>query len=407
MIEQNIKKLGELCDFVRGPFGGSLKKNCFKEDGYAVYEQQHAIYNQFDEIRYFIDEDKFEEMKRFELKSGDLIMSCSGTMGKVAIVPDGVKQGIINQALLKLTPNLNLDVEYLRYWMQGPSFTEGLEKHTVGAAIKNVASVKILKTIELPAPTLTEQKQIVAILDKAFAAIDQAKANIEKNIQNAKELFQSKLNEIFSQKGDGWEEVMLKDIIDVKHGFAFKSKFFRPEGDFVLLTPGNYYEEGGYRDRGEKQKYYVGEIPEGYILEKDDLLVAMTEQAAGLLGSPLLVPESGKFLHNQRLGLVKIKDRVNLSTRFLYHVFNKKKFRKEIHHTGTGLKVRHTSPTKISEIEVSVHYDSDIQNKVIDTLIHLEKSSNEMILKYRSKIQSLNELKKSILQKAFAGELTA
>ena len=89
------KKLGEVCDFVRGPFGGSLTKSIFKKDGYAVYEQQHAIYNQFDNSRYFIDEKKFKEMERFELKSGDLIMSCSGTMGKIAIAPKNIKKGII------------------------------------------------------------------------------------------------------------------------------------------------------------------------------------------------------------------------------------------------------------------------------------------------------------------------
>jgi hypothetical protein len=86
------KKLGDVCGFVRGPFGGSLKKNIFKADGYAVYEQQHAIYDQFEDIRYFIDENKFNEMRRFELKSGDLIMSCSGTMGKIAIVPENIKK---------------------------------------------------------------------------------------------------------------------------------------------------------------------------------------------------------------------------------------------------------------------------------------------------------------------------
>ena len=62
------EKLGDVCEFVRGPFGGSLKKNIFKEDGFAVYEQQHAIYDQFNKIRYFIDEVKFNEMKRFEFQ---------------------------------------------------------------------------------------------------------------------------------------------------------------------------------------------------------------------------------------------------------------------------------------------------------------------------------------------------
>jgi type I restriction enzyme S subunit len=94
-------KMGDVCNFVRGSFGGSLKKSIFVADGYAVYEQQHAIYDQFDEIRYFVDAEKFSEMRRFELLPNDLIMSCSGTMGRVAIVPERIKTGIINQALLK------------------------------------------------------------------------------------------------------------------------------------------------------------------------------------------------------------------------------------------------------------------------------------------------------------------
>jgi type I restriction enzyme S subunit len=111
-------------------------------------------------------------------------------------------------------------------------------------------------------------------------------------------------------------------LCDIKHGFAFKSEFFTDNGDYILLTPGNFYETGGYRDRGEKQKYYSGEIPDGFLLSEGDMLVAMTEQAAGLLGSPILIPESGKFLHNQRLGLVTKKAGVPWTNEFFFHVFN-------------------------------------------------------------------------------------
>jgi type I restriction enzyme M protein len=99
-----ILTLDEVCNFVRGPFGGSLKKEIFKSSGYLVYEQFHAINNDFTFGRYYIDEAKFNEMKRFEVFPNDILISCSGTMGKIAIVPDGNIKGIINQALLKLTP---------------------------------------------------------------------------------------------------------------------------------------------------------------------------------------------------------------------------------------------------------------------------------------------------------------
>ena len=190
--------LGELCQFIRGPFGGSLKKNCFVESGYAVYEQQHAIYDQFEDIRYFIDETKFEEMKRFQLLPGDLIMSCSGTMGKVAVVPKNIQVGIINQALLKLTPSDALDVEYLRIWMTSNSFQLSLAEHTVGAAIKNVASVKILKQIKMPIPPIEEQKKIIAINHNFKESIESLISNYQTKLASLDELKKSILQKAFA-----------------------------------------------------------------------------------------------------------------------------------------------------------------------------------------------------------------
>lgn len=245
-----IKKFGKVCDFVRGPFGGSLKKSIFKPSGYAVYEQQHAIYNQFDSVRYFIDKDKYEEMRRFELKSGDLIMSCSGTMGKVAIVPENHKKGIINQALLKISSHKEVFNEFLKLWMVSTNFQIALAKRTKGAAIKNVASVKLLKEIEIPIPPLPEQKRIVAILDKAFTAIDKAKANAEKNLANAKELFESYLNGIFENPGEDWEEKKLGDcdlleIIDGDRGKNYPTKKdFLDKGFCLFMNTKNVRPDG-------------------------------------------------------------------------------------------------------------------------------------------------------------------
>ena len=191
------KTLGDVCEFVRGPFGGSLKKNIFKSEGYAVYEQQHAIYNQFDDIRYFIDENKFNEMKRFELNSGDLIMSCSGTMGKMAIIPENIKKGIINQALLKLTPSKKISVMFLKLWMQSESFQDSVKSYSQGAAIKNVASVKTLKEIKMPVPSLSEQQSIVTKLDAISQETKRLKAIYEKKLADLDELKKSILQKAF------------------------------------------------------------------------------------------------------------------------------------------------------------------------------------------------------------------
>lgn len=142
----------------------------------------------------------------------------------------------------------------------------------------------------------------------------------------------------------------LKDLISIKHGFAFSSDYFSNIGDYKVLTPGHFREEGGFRNRSE-EKFYVGDFPREYILQEGDLLVVMTEQKSGLLGSPVFVPRSGEFLHNQRLGLVVIDRPDQLDKKFLFWVFNFEPIRKRLFETAGGMKVRHTSPAKICSLE--------------------------------------------------------
>jgi type I restriction enzyme S subunit len=259
--------------------------------------------------------------------------------------------------------------------------------------------------INIQMPSLSEQQRIVGILNKAFEGIATAKANAEKNLQNARVLFENHLQVLFTQRGPGWIEKPLSELCDIKHGFAFKSEFFTDRGDYVLLTPGSFYETGGYRDRSEKQKYYLGEIPSGYVLKKGDLLVAMTEQAAGLLGSPILVPESDKFLHNQRLGLVTNKPGVPWTNEFFFHIFNMKRVRREIHDSASGVKVRHTSPTKIGEVVVSFPTSVSEQVTIVSKLTELAEETIHLGSIYREKLTALEELKKSLLHQAFTGAL--
>lgn len=157
---KNIKKLGEIAEFKRGPFGGSLKKEIFVSAGYKIYEQKHAINKNFSIGNYFITEEKFKEMKGFELITGDLIMSCSGTIGKIAVFPENAHKGIINQALLRFRAKENLtNTSYLRVCLS--YITNKFQEKSHGAGLKNVASVEILKDIKVYCPPLEEQQKIV------------------------------------------------------------------------------------------------------------------------------------------------------------------------------------------------------------------------------------------------------
>jgi restriction endonuclease S subunit len=184
-----VVKLGDVCDFIRGPFGGSLKKEIFVKSGYLVYEQYHAINNDFNFGRYFIDENKFSEMKRFEVKTDDLIISCSGTMGKIAIIPKEHKTGIINQALLKLTPRKNkINSIFLKNILESNEIQNKYFHNQSGVAIQNVMSVKILKEITIAIPSLEIQREIVAKIEAERKIIDGCRELIVKYEEKIKKV---------------------------------------------------------------------------------------------------------------------------------------------------------------------------------------------------------------------------
>ena len=242
---------------------------------------------------------------------------------------------------------------------------------------------RLLKENQIVIPSIEEQKQIVTILDEAFTAIDQAKANTERNITNAKELFQSKLNDIFSQKGEGWEEKTLGSIcdnLDSKRVPITKSK--RIAGEIP------YYGASGIVD-------YVAD----YLFDEDLLLVS--EDGANLLARtyPIAFSISGKTWVNNHAHALRFKNMA--SQIFVEYYLNSIKLDDFI----SGMAQPKLNQAKLNSILVP--YPSiDIQEKTIIILDSLNQSIESIINAYKTKKESLEELKKAILQKAFAGELT-
>lgn len=344
-----------------------------------------------------------EEAAKYTAVKGDVLICEGGYPGRAAIW-DRDEPIYFQKALHRVRFHEPERSKWFLYYLQAKDLDGTLKNHFNGAGIQHFTG-EALAQFELPLPPLPEQQRIVGILDEAFAGLANAKANAEKNLQNARALFESHLQSIFAQRDKGWVEKPFFELCDIKHGFAFDGEFFSNEGDYVLLTPGNFYEKGGYRDRGEKQKYYTGQIPRDYVLNKGDLLVAMTEQAAGLLGSPIIVPESDKFLHNQRLGLVAKKHGVPWTNEFFFHVFNMKDVRKAIHASASGVKVRHTSPSKIGEVVVAFPTSIPEQREIVSTLAQLDAETQRLAALYQRKLAALEALKKSLLQQAFSGNL--
>ncbi len=154
----------------------------------------------------------------------------------------------------------------------------------------------------------------------------------------------------------------LGDFLSIKHGWAFKGEFFSDKGTQSILTPGNFFEKGGFKENGGKERYYTGTYPIEYLCKKGDLIVAMTEQAEGLLGSTAIVPDDNMYLHNQRIGLINCKES-ELTKMYAYYLFMTKTVREQIGRSSTGTKVKHTSPEKIYDVVVQL-LDVATQKKV-------------------------------------------
>ena len=395
-----VKKLGDLCQ--TGSGGTPLKaKKEYYEGGIIPWLLSGEVsQGEVREATKFITQKGLEESAAKVFPKDTVLVAMYGaTAGQVGILRF---EATTNQAVCGIFPSKHVVPEFLFYLFL--SRKDELVAQAAGNAQPNISQIKIRNT-GVPVVPIPEQRRIVGILNEAFEGIATAKANAEKNLQNARAVFESHLNAVFTQRCKGWVEKKLAELCDIKHGFAFKSEFFTDQGDYVMLTPGNFYESGGYRDRGEKQKYYCGEMPPGYILEKGDMLIAMTEQAAGLLGSPILIPQSNRFLHNQRLGLVSKKPEVPWTNKFFFHVFNTRAVRKQIHSSASGVKVRHTSPRKIGEVVVSFPTSVSTQRAMVSKLTDLDEKTQHLESIYQQKLDALEELKKSLLHQAFTGEL--
>ncbi|EQA4466743.1 restriction endonuclease subunit S [Campylobacter coli] len=295
------KSLGEILSndkysIKRGPFGSALKKSFFVENGIRVFEQYNAINNDPHWKRYFISYDKFKELEAFKAIEGDLLISCSGTLGKIVELPKHTEIGIINQALLKIRlDNTKILNSYFIYNFNSPIMQGKILESTLGSAIKNIASVKILKQIKIPLPPLKEQERIVGILDESFAKIDESIKILEQDLLNLDELMQSALQKAFNPLKDnakenyklpqGWEWKSLGEIANTSSGGtpSRNKKEYWENGNIKWLKSGELND--GYIDFIEENITEEAiKNSSAKIFQKGTLLIAMYGATAGKLG---------------------------------------------------------------------------------------------------------------------------
>jgi type I restriction enzyme S subunit len=193
----------------------------------------------------------------------------------------------------------------------------------------------------------------------------------------------------------GWPLVPLGRYLRIKHGFAFQGEYFSDQGHYIVLTPGNFIESGGFKPKSGAEKYYTAPPPPEYVLRRGDLVIAMTEQAQGLLGSSAVIPVDETYLHNQRIGLVEQHSGAT-DRRFLYYLFNTRGVRDQIQATATGSKVRHTAPARVES--VTVHLPPLPAQRKIAAIL---SAFDDLIENHHRRIKILDEIARRIYQEWF------
>ena len=396
--EWKEKKISELnIKLVRGPFGSALKKENMVSkniDTYKVYEQKHAI-NKDERIgTYYISKEKYLELKRFEVKPGDFIMSCSGTVGEIFKIPEGAERGIINQALLKITVGVGLNENYFLY-----NFKQNLNKLEVkGSGIKNITSVKFLKDeFKIQVPSIQEQERIANFLTKVDKIIEKQ----DEKVKNLEKYKNGMMQKIFSQEirfkdenGEEYPEWEVKKITEIANTFI----------GLVTTMTENYVESGVKLIRNS-------DIKENKILK--DSLINLDVKFAEKNSSRYLKYNDVVTVHTGDIGTSAVikDDLVNslgfatINTRpdnkkvdsdYLAHYFNSYENKKYAIRMSTGDGRSNYNLKDFDNCRVKLPCLQE-QKKIAVFLYNI----NSILEKEKFKIEKLRDLKKALLQKMF------
>ncbi|EFO9313208.1 restriction endonuclease subunit S [Campylobacter coli] len=377
----------------RGPFGSALKKSFFVEKGIRIFEQYNPINNDPHWKRYFISHEKFQELEAFKATEGDLLISCSGTLGKIVELPKDTEMGIINQALLKIRlNNIKILNSYFIYYFNSPIMQEKILESTLGSAIKNIASVKILKQIEIPLPPLKEQERIVGILDESFAKIDESIKILEQNLLNLDELMQSALQKAFNPLKDnakenyklpqGWEWKSLEEI----------SENISAGGD----KPKNCTESKTAKNQipvyanGVSNNGLVGYTDKATIIKP-----SLTISARGTIGF-VCIRKEPYFPIVRLISLIPCEN--ILCLHYLYFCLN------FFIAKGEGSSIPQLTIPKFKSLQIPLPPLKEQEQiaKHLDFVFEKTKALKEL---YTKELKDYEELKQSLLNKAFKGEL--
>jgi type I restriction enzyme S subunit len=331
---------------------------------------------------------------RHNLESKHVIVGRVGALcGNVRYIDENIW---LTDNAFKLTDfKYNFDLEFLTYYLNSLNL-----KQYARQAAQPVISNSSLKSVSLNFPSnVEEQKQIVAILDEAFEGIDKAIVNTEKNLVNARELFESHLNNIFTQKGEGWEEKPLVEITSKLGDGLHGTPIYTEDGEYCFINGNNL--NNGVIEFKERTKRVSMDEYNKYKKELNNRTVLVSIN--GTLGKVA-------FYDNEKVILGKSACYFNLhdfvDKDYIKYIICSPYFIKYAQREATGATIKNVSLKTMRNFMVPLPSENE-QKEISRNLNAIENNTISLINVQNRKLAALNELKQSLLQKAFRGELTS
>lgn len=352
--------LSTLCvpnGLVRGPFGGSLKKEFFVEEGYKVYEQRNAIYQSIEVGSYYIDQNKYTELKRFDVVPGDFIVSCSGTIGRIFQIPKDAKAGVINQALLKIKLNTNIvSSDYFYQVFVWNDFQQKIVDSTQGGAMQNLVGMDVFKSTPLALPPLAEQRAIAAALSDTDALL----CSLDRLLAKKHDIKQAVMQQLLTGKqrlpgfSGEWEVKRLGDFGRCLRGVSYKGdsdlSSHDTETTYRLLRSNNV--QGATVNTKDVQYVNRERVSEQQKMQFDDVLICMANGSKDLVGKAGIFNISDGYVYTfgAFMGCFRTQPEV-ANPAFMFFMFQTDKYRDYINNLLAGSSINNLKPSSIESLE--------------------------------------------------------
>ncbi len=313
------------------------------------------------------------------IRSGDVLFATiRPTLRRIAVVPPELDQQVCSTGYFVFRTKPELDNRFLYYFLFTDRFMDAMESLQSGASYPAVNDTQVKKQ-EISYPPLEEQKRIVAILDEAFEGIEKAQANAEKNLANARELFESYQNFIFEAESETWTTEQLGSCFRLRSGDGLTSK---------AMVPGNFSVFGGNGIAGTHNEHN---------LSGDNVVIG---RVGALCGNARHITEDIWLTDNA----FKVVDKqYGFDNAFLTYLLNYKNLRSLARQSAQPV----ISNSSLKALELKFPNSTEEQRIIAGKLDLISNEVDRLIDNYKRKLQNLTDLKQSLLQKAFSGELTS